>query len=82
MISEDLTNKRAQVTIDLMGSLAKAVDKFLEEGKAKEASDVADSLTMLIVKTFEVEAVNTMSESVDRASRQVSTRKHDLGELD
>ena len=84
MISEDLTNQRALVTTRLMGSLADSVDSFLKAGDATGASKMADSLTLLIVKTYEVEAMNNVADSAAKISRSANhlSQKHRLGELD
>lgn len=83
MISEELTNKRAEVTLKLMTNLSDSAESLLKEGKAAEASKVADSLTLLIVKTHEVEAVNSVADSAERVARAHRLgRKHDLGDLE
>ncbi|HEY9715385.1 MAG TPA: hypothetical protein V6C72_18070 [Chroococcales cyanobacterium] len=84
MISEELTNERAAATSRLMKSLADAVDKFLAKDDADAASKVADSLTLLIVKTHEVEALGNAADAMEKLSRTAGkiSRKHDLGDLD
>jgi hypothetical protein len=84
MISESTIDKRAEVTTRLMASLADAIDAKLKEGDATGASKLADSLTLLVIKTHEVEALGTVADSASRAARGVGriSRNLDLGELD
>lgn len=67
-----------------MKNLGDSVQKFLDKDDAVSVVKVADSLTMLIVKTLEVEAVGNAAESMQRLSRTAGklSRKHDLGDLD
>ncbi|MDI9934730.1 hypothetical protein QM806_04575 [Rhodococcus sp. IEGM 1351] len=67
-----------------MDSLAAAVEKHLAADDTGAASKIADSLTMLIVKTHEVEAIGSMADSASKLSRGASriSRKMDLGDLD
>lgn len=84
MISEDLTNQRATESTRLMKNLGDAVEKFLGKDDAVSAAKVADSLTLLIVKTLEVEAVGEAADSMKSVARTASkvARKHDLGDLE
>ncbi len=84
MISEDLTNQRATESIRLMKNLGNAVEKFLAKDDAGSAAKVADSLTVLIIKTPEIEAVGSAADSMERLSRTANklSRMHDLGDLD
>jgi ABC-type polar amino acid transport system ATPase subunit len=84
MISETTIDKRAEVTVRLMDSLADAVDQKLREDDTDSASKLADSLTLLIIKTHEVEAMGSMADSASKLSRGAGriARKLDLGDLD
>lgn len=83
MLSEDITNKRAEVTVKLMESLADAVDGHVKAGDAEATSKVADSLTFLIMKSHEIETLSSVADSAEKLTRDAVRRKKlDLGGLE
>lgn len=84
MIGESTVDTRADATNRVMASLAEGIERAVTDGKAEDASKFADSLTMLIIKTHEVEALGNVADSAISAARgsRRTAKKHDLGDLD
>lgn len=82
MISEEVTNKRAEAIVKLLDLLSNGVQERLKKDDAEGASKLSDSLTLLVIKTFEAENIDKLSDSASKMAKAAGDIKNDLKRLD